>query len=85
MRVAMSIGEAQVKLFSECSDTDETFFGHGYKAHKGYLTRTKKTIETTRQASTERWVSQRALENNNYVCYGFVYCQFFCFLIIMEL
>jgi hypothetical protein len=52
------IGDSQLKLWTECTDTDETFFGAGYKVHKAFLTRTKNAIEMEMHSSKEQCLSQ---------------------------
>jgi hypothetical protein len=49
----MIVSDAQIKMFSECSDTDAVFFGKGFKNHKAFLVKTRGTIEVRMQAAEE--------------------------------
>ena len=50
----VTIGKQQIASFSTCSETDETFFGEGYKAHRQLLSRVKTNLESRISAATER-------------------------------
>jgi hypothetical protein len=54
MHDCLMVAEAQIAEWNASTDTDETFFGTGYKNHKAFLTRTKTALELKMQSSTER-------------------------------
>ena len=48
------IGKSQIEKWNDCTETDETFFGEGYKVHKAFLVRTKSNLEVRISAAKEQ-------------------------------